>query len=259
MNKGTSTYHCTQGLYWRESDGSLLAVEGSNSHALPEAWPQLREEICSAHGSWSHLRLPSGRQINTLQINADIPALHHIRANFPPSYRDEELHTQVAEVVHPDGRVLGMLTSQPKSLAGDAFSTWAQNFILLETQFQPFAQISQNSDAEHRRICEAITEIFERTLKNVSRDDQWHVSGRESFVNRVYGFVEKGLPILLCLPAFPCKSPNPNKVGGTMPDLAEFIAMDVLRNFIKEVCQVYQPGATLWVISDGHVFSDCSE
>jgi pyoverdine/dityrosine biosynthesis protein Dit1 len=91
----------------------------------------------------------------------------------------------------------------------------------------------------------------------VSKDDQWDVCGREGFLNRVYGFVDKNLPILLALPAFPCKSPNPNKAGGIMPDLAENIALDVLHDFIKEVNAVYEPGATMWIINDGHVFSDC--
>jgi hypothetical protein len=258
MNKGTSTYHTTQGLYWREADGTLLAVEGKSSQALSDAWPVLREEICSNTESWTQVQLPSGKQINTLHITKDIPSLQHIRSKFPPSYQDEDLHTQVAEITHPNGRVLGLLTSRPKSLANDAFATWAEHFILLETEFQPFVQLSQTASAEHRRICESVTEIFERRLKNVSKDDQWLFGGRESFMNRVYGYVEKDLPILLALPAFPCKSPNPNKVGGTMPDLAEHIAMDVLREFVQEVCQVYKPGAQMWVISDGIVFSDCS-
>ncbi|KAF2687667.1 hypothetical protein K458DRAFT_360217 [Lentithecium fluviatile CBS 122367] len=257
MNKGMSTYHSIQGLYWRESDGTLLAVEGNNSQALSDAWPLLREEICSNHKSWARLRLPSGKQINMLHITADILSLQHIRSKFPKSHRDVNLHTQVSEIEHPNGRVLGVVTSRPIYLVDDAFCRWAEQFILLETEFQPLAQLSQWSSAEHRKTCETVTEIFERRLKNVSRDDQWLAGGRESFMNRVYGFVEKSLPILLCLPAFPCKSPNPNKVGGTTPDLAEHIAMDVLRDFVEEVCQVYKPGAQMWVISDGIVFSDC--
>lgn len=257
LNKGTSTYHSVNALYWRNASGDLLAVEGSNSSTLPEAWSQLREEILSSNASWSQRSLPSGKQINTLHITADIPALNNIRANFPPAQQDEQLVTKVAEVQHPDGLILGMLTSRPQSLADDAFGQWAENFILLETQFKPFAQLSATSNPEHRRICEQVADIFEQRLKNASRDDQWDVCGREAFLNRVYGFVERDIPILLALPAFPCKSPNPNKVGGTMPDLAEHIALDVLREFVQEVCKVYQPGATLWVISDGHVFSDC--
>lgn len=258
FNKGTSTYHTVQGLYWRNTTGELLAVEGSNSHCLPGLWHELWEEISSGH-SWSQTLLLSGKKINTLQLSATLPTLEQIRSNFPPNFQEEALVTKVAEIECADGLILGMVTSRPVSLADDAFSTWAENFVLSETQFQPFGQLSQDSNPKHRRISEEVADIFELKLKNVSKDDQWDVCGREKFLNRVYGFVQKDLPILLALPAFPCKSPNSKKVGGIMPDYAEHIALDVLRDFVMEVNKVYAPGATLWVISDGHVFSDCSK
>jgi hypothetical protein len=262
LNKSINTYHCIQGLYWRDASGELLAVEGSNSKSLPEIWTQLKDIVCSAEASWNQLQLPSGKAIKTLQINADIPALLNIRSNFPPSYQQEELNTQVSEVQHENGLFLGILTSRPKSVKADGFGIWAERFVLLETEFQPFAHISTSTTPwamKHRETCATIAEIFERRLKNISKDDQWHVCGKEVFLNRVYGYVDKNLPIQLALPAFPCKSPNPNKVGGIMPDLAEHIAMDTIRDFIKEVNSVYAPGATMWVINDGHVFSDCSK
>ncbi|KAI8939080.1 hypothetical protein NX059_004919 [Plenodomus lindquistii] len=260
LNKALSTYHCIQGLYWRNASGELLAVDGSNSKSLPEIWTHLKQTVCSSEGSWTQLQLPSGKNIKTLQIAAEIPALLNIRSNFPPSYQHEPLNTQVSEIEHDNGLLLGIITSRPKSIRLDGFNIWAERFVLLETEFKPFARISTSSTpwaARHRDTCATIAEIFERRLKNVSRDDQWDVCGREAFLNRVYGYVDKNLPIQLALPAFPCKSPNPNKVGGIMPDLAEHIAMDVLHDFIKEVNTVYEPGATMWVINDGHVFSDC--
>ncbi|KAF2649303.1 hypothetical protein K491DRAFT_708249 [Lophiostoma macrostomum CBS 122681] len=257
LNKGTSTYHVIQGLYWRDSEGRLLAAEGSNSHTLYEMWPLLCAEIRSNKGLMDRVELPSGRHINTLRITAYIPALENIRLSFPPGRQHEELITRVAEIKGLDGLILGVLTSRPKSLAGDRFDTWAEHFILLETQFEPFAPLSLSSHPEHRKVSEQVAGLFEKKLKNASRDDQWKACGRPNFINRVYGYVQKSQPILLCLPAFPCKSPNPNKVGGTMPDLAEYIALDVLHDFVKDICKLYPPGATLWIISDGHVFSDC--
>ncbi|KAH7390676.1 Pyoverdine/dityrosine biosynthesis protein-domain-containing protein [Pyrenochaeta sp. MPI-SDFR-AT-0127] len=260
LNKALSTYHCIQGMYWRNSSGELLAVEGSNSKSIPEAWTQLKDIVCSTEGTWTQLQLPSGKTIKSLPITADVPALLNIRSNFPPSYQQEAINTQVSEIEQDNGLFLGMITSRPKSVKLDGFSIWAERFILLETEFQPFAHISASSTpwaAKHRETCAAIADIFERRLKNVSKDDQWDVCGKEAFLNRVYGYVDKNLPIQCALPAFPCKSPNPNKVGGIMPDLAEHIAMDVLHDFIKEVNTIYEPGATMWVINDGHVFSDC--
>ncbi|KAF1942551.1 hypothetical protein EJ02DRAFT_502798 [Clathrospora elynae] len=260
LNKAISTYHCIQGLYWRDASGELLAIEGSNSKSLPEAWTKLKDIVCSTEGSWAQLQLPSGKNIRTLQITTDIPALLHIRSSFPPSYQQDALNTQVSEIEHDNGLFLGILTSRPKSVKVDGFDVWAERFILLKTEFLPYAHISMSTTpwaSKHREICGTIADIFERRLKNVSKDDQWHVCGKEAFLNRVYGYVDKNVPIQLALPAFPCKSPNPNKVGGIMPDLAEHIAMDALHDFVKEVNTVYEPGATMWVINDGHVFSDC--
>jgi hypothetical protein len=262
LNKALATYHCINALYWRNATGELLAVEGSNSKPFPEAWTQLKDIVCSTQEAWSPLELPSGKKIKTLQITASIPALQSIRSNFPPSYQQQEINTQVSEIEHENGLTLGMVVSRPKSVKPDGFTIWAERFILLETEFQPFATMGTSNapwERQHREVCNTIAEIFERRLKNVSKDDQWVHGGREVFLNRVFGYVDKNLPIQCALPAFPCKSPNPNKVGGIMPDLAEHIAIDVLHEFIKEVNTVYEPGATMWVINDGHVFSDCSK
>ena len=55
--------------------------------------------------------------------------------------------------------------------------------------------------------------------------------------NLVLRFHGKGLTSRLCLPVCPCKAPNSNKMDGTMLDLAEYIALDVLQ--------------TIWIINDG--------
>jgi hypothetical protein len=104
-----------------------------------------------------------------------------------------------------------------------------------------------------------ITDLFDRTLRHVTKRDQWHVFGRDHFLQRVVYFVSRNLPIELCLPAFPCKSSNLDKVSGTLPDRGERIALETLHTFVCAVQKVYDPGALLWIISDGHVFSDCSE
>jgi len=262
LNKALSTYHCVNALYWRNASGELLAIEGSNSKTFSEAWKELRDDVCSTERAWASLELPSGKKIKTLQITTVIPALLDIRSSFPPSYQQEEISTQVSEIEQENSLTLGIVVSRPKSIKPDGFSIWAERFILLETEFQPFNSIGTSSapwEKQHREVCNTIAEIFERRLKNVSKNDQWGNGGRELFLNRVFGYVDKNLPIQCALPAFPCKSPNPNKVGGIMPDLAEHIAMDVLHEFIKEVSSVYEPGATMWVINDGHVFSDCSK
>lgn len=63
-------------------------------------------------------------------------------------------------------------------------------------------------------------------------------------------------PIEFVLPAFPGKSPNPSKVLGVMPDMAEKQALIFLNNLCKQIQAIYEPGAKVVICSDGRVFSD---
>ncbi|HLW41352.1 MAG TPA: L-tyrosine/L-tryptophan isonitrile synthase family protein [Flavobacterium sp.] len=69
-------------------------------------------------------------------------------------------------------------------------------------------------------------------------------------------FTSQNIPIHFILPAFPAKSPNPEKVLGTMPDLGEEIALTTLENLCKEIKSIYSPGASLTICSDGRIFSE---
>ncbi|MFH8343630.1 L-tyrosine/L-tryptophan isonitrile synthase family protein [Streptomyces sp. NPDC018045] len=63
-------------------------------------------------------------------------------------------------------------------------------------------------------------------------------------------------PIRLTLPGFPCKSPNPAKVIGHLPDEGERLALRFLDGLCAAIGERYAPGARLVICSDGHVFSD---
>jgi L-tyrosine isonitrile synthase len=73
---------------------------------------------------------------------------------------------------------------------------------------------------------------------------------------KVISAIEQGKPITFVLPAFPGKSPNPAKVLGTLPDMAERRALEFLGQLCERVRQVYAPGARVILCSDGRVFSD---
>lgn len=73
---------------------------------------------------------------------------------------------------------------------------------------------------------------------------------------RVEAFVRAGAPLELVLPAFPAKAPNPRKVLGTLPDLAEVRALERLSELLDSLEAVWAPGARLTICSDGHVFAD---
>ena len=69
-------------------------------------------------------------------------------------------------------------------------------------------------------------------------------------------FVRQDAPILFTLPAFPCKSPNPRKVLGHLPDLGEQLSLRSLQQLCDDVRRIHPPGARMLICSDGHVFSD---
>jgi pyoverdine/dityrosine biosynthesis protein Dit1/AcrR family transcriptional regulator len=69
-------------------------------------------------------------------------------------------------------------------------------------------------------------------------------------------FVGAALPVHFVLPAFPAKSPNPEKVLGRGPDLAEELSLQFLDELCREIRKIYPPGARITICSDGLVFGD---
>lgn len=73
---------------------------------------------------------------------------------------------------------------------------------------------------------------------------------------KVRRFVIAEEPVHFLLPSFPAKSPNPKKVLGRLPDMAEEIALGFLDGVCEEIKNIYPPGARITICSDGRVFSD---
>jgi len=69
-------------------------------------------------------------------------------------------------------------------------------------------------------------------------------------------FVMAGLPVHFVLPAFPAKSPNPSKVLGLLPDMAEELSLRFLNDLCEEIRKIHEPGARVTICSDGMVFAD---
>jgi pyoverdine/dityrosine biosynthesis protein Dit1 len=106
-------------------------------------------------------------------------------------------------------------------------------------------------------IVQSICEVFENQLLYRNPEvDQWHI-GKALFEKKTRFFVESRAPILFCLPAFPCKSSNQDKVASKRPDGVEFEALITLYRFAEAVRRIYPPGCVIEIVSDGHVFSDC--
>ncbi|MEQ1506669.1 MAG: L-tyrosine/L-tryptophan isonitrile synthase family protein [Myxococcota bacterium] len=77
---------------------------------------------------------------------------------------------------------------------------------------------------------------------------------RETWTERVAALVAAGQPLELVLPGFPAKSPNPQKVLGPLPDLAERLALANLEALCAELDGLHPPGVRMVLASDGHVF-----
>lgn len=76
---------------------------------------------------------------------------------------------------------------------------------------------------------------------------------------KVHYFTQQNKPVHFILPAFPAKSPNRNKVLGSLPDLGEEIALTTLEDMCREIKNVYAPGAYITICSDGRIFSELVE
>lgn len=75
-------------------------------------------------------------------------------------------------------------------------------------------------------------------------------------LDRMMTAIDRNEPIVFILPAFPGKSPNPAKVLGPRPDMAERQSLAFLDSLCRRIEGLYPPGARIVLCSDGRVFND---
>jgi pyoverdine/dityrosine biosynthesis protein Dit1 len=75
-------------------------------------------------------------------------------------------------------------------------------------------------------------------------------------LDRIVASIARKEPVTFVLPAFPGKSPNPAKVLGPRPDMAERQSLAFVSALCRRIRKVYPPGARVVLCSDGRVFSD---
>ncbi len=105
------------------------------------------------------------------------------------------------------------------------------------------------------RILQLLTQ-YRRSSETTSVASSHTQTVCEPFVSQIQQFVAANQPVQFVLPGYPCKSPNPHKVLGILPDLAERLSLRFLKQFCEKLTRIYAPGATLLICSDGHVFGD---
>jgi pyoverdine/dityrosine biosynthesis protein Dit1 len=99
---------------------------------------------------------------------------------------------------------------------------------------------------------EQITEI----LQDYSLQGQKLKYGTVPLLARMAEKLELGEEFLFILPAFPAKSPSPEKTQGELPDLGEVMALQNLQRLCDRLSTINPAGARIVICSDGRVFSD---
>jgi hypothetical protein len=253
MNTGSSPYHSIRALFCRSHNGDLLSIEGSGANEISECWSTLSD--LKLGGTQISTSLQSGIQVNAITVDTK-------QAESLPICSASTCHSHTIRELSRPGKDyhIGLLSCNDIEVADTfaPFREWLETFILLETSLRPASEAAGLQDLKTLQTTWSITTLFVSMLKNVASNDEWAV-GEDLFQRRVADFVVRNERIQMALPAFPCKSPSSRKVGGAAPDMAERIALRTLHQFTKEVKAIYPPGVTIWIVSDGHVFSDCSK
>ncbi|HLK04575.1 MAG TPA: isocyanide synthase family protein, partial [Candidatus Acidoferrum sp.] len=120
------------------------------------------------------------------------------------------------------------------------------------------------ADLAHTRKATEILRLVFRHRRLLPNVEKCKAAGKdgvcdlclEPHLPLVRRFLGANIPVHFVLPAFPAKSPNPEKVLGRFPDMAEELSLRFLNNLCAQVSSIYPPGARITICSDGLVFSD---
>ncbi|MFP5387544.1 MAG: L-tyrosine/L-tryptophan isonitrile synthase family protein [Bacteriovoracia bacterium] len=93
-------------------------------------------------------------------------------------------------------------------------------------------------------------------LQSYSLQGQKLRYGEVPLLTRMEEKLRQGEEFLFILPAFPAKSPSPEKTQGELPDLGEVVALQNLQKLCDRLAAVNPAGARIVICSDGRVFSD---
>ncbi|AEO57217.1 hypothetical protein MYCTH_2117759 [Thermothelomyces thermophilus ATCC 42464] len=216
-NEGQSFYHRLQGAFVTDGNGRLIHCTGPQRQRAPDNRGLIQSGSQSLGDS------------GDVRIYQDCDARQHRTVVLVNSARSD----------HED-------------IALDKFFV---QLVLHQADFSVRSRPLKTAKNDPR--AEQIVDLFDSYLRYQGKDDKWTDGGRTYFTERVRHFTAQERPIEFCLPAFPCKSSNRDKVTGPDPDRGEELALERLHDFVEAVERMYGPGAKLWIISDGHVFSDC--
>lgn len=121
--------------------------------------------------------------------------------------------------------------------------------------FQKHALYSDFSIAIAKNILAEVM-MFRRVPEGVTVCGAGCYTCASLHLQKIASAVEKNEPVTFILPAFPGKSPNPEKVLGHLPDFAEQLSLKFLGTLCQRIKRIYRPGIKIILCSDGRVFSD---
>lgn len=173
--------------------------------------------------------------------------------------KDQVEDVKVFEYKHPnENQVRGVILKSYEDEANNElkdFHDWFSRLVVSDTRIS-FSSIEPKFDS-NAEIAAEVAQFFANNLKNTTNHDEWESKGMQYFIKRVEYFTTRNLRIEAVLPAFPCKSSNTEKVYGLYPDKGEELALRRLIYVCNKIKKVYLPGLKIFIVSDGHVFSDC--
>lgn len=114
--------------------------------------------------------------------------------------------------------------------------------------------INDGHGKAYQDIVSSIMDILEKF--SLQQHGNAHFLGRDVFSPCVNRHVVAGRRIPMVLPAFPAKSINRvDKVLGPHPDLGEELALERLNDLCSQIQNVYAPGATVLIATDGACYN----
>lgn len=232
------TYDRVIVLYSRTQLGDLIQCFGGEFQTVGSYWSVIQQRLVPQE-------LNSYRTLSNLVF--DEPSFPHKLVNIH-EYRLPHSSITVGMVLRP-------ASIEPSMLDFDEYFC----ILLLHRIARVSEALIGKEVVEDLLIAEQVVDFCNDELLFHPPNSQWESVGRDCMLQRISFFTSRGLPIEMCLPAFPCKSSNPDKVAGALPDRGEELALRRLYSVSRRMKTIYEPGMRICIVSDGHVFSDCSE
>lgn len=116
--------------------------------------------------------------------------------------------------------------------------------------------------ATHQNEILLAEKILALIFKHRRQEDIHHICQKNCIdqywyhIQKISAQINRKQKIIFILPAFPAKSPNPEKTASFLPDMGEKLALQFLNQLCNDISAIYTPGAEIIICSDGRVFND---